>query len=302
MAKANELSSMTGYGRDSAANERLRVTVEIRSVNGRYLETRPKLPRNLLFLEPKVRERVEKSLQRGVIDLTVSVQPLAKGSEAVVDESLAAGYAQKVMGLAKRLEIGHGLTGLSLLRLPGVVNSELAPEYENDPEVAELVLRALDGALEGLLRMRRTEGEKLARVIERELGEIRASRDWISEQREGLNERNFRRMQGRVKDLLANVGVAVEEGRLYQEVAFYLDRSDVTEELDRLGSHLKQCEDALATPGPKSLGKRLEFLLQEIGREVNTIGAKSDQSQVSNRVVEMKLTLEKVREQVQNLE
>jgi uncharacterized protein (TIGR00255 family) len=300
--KVLDLHSMTGYGRGSQSGSRFRATVEIRSVNGRYLEVRPKLPRGLLFLEPKVRERIEKKVQRGVVDLTIAVQPLVKATEASVDENLAALYMSKISSLAKRLELSHGLTASSLLRLPGVVNSETVSDFEGDEETSALVLRALDAAMENLLGMRKSEGEKLCKVLQRELNEIREHRDWIHGHREGMNERNFRRMQGRVKELMASVDGTVEENRLYQEVAFYLDRGDITEELDRLGSHLKQCEETLSAPANKSVGKRLEFLMQEIGREVNTIGAKSDQAQVSNRVVEMKLTLEKIREQVQNLE
>lgn len=293
---------MTGYGRDSQAGSRFRATVEIRSVNGRYLEIRPKLPRAMLFLEPKVRERIEKKVHRGVIDLTVTIQPLAKALEAAVDESLAAAYMVKISSIAKRLEIPHGLSAVSLMRLPGVVNTEPTPDCDGDEEVGAILLKALDGALDSLVSMRASEGEKLGKVLQRELEEIRLHRDWIHSQREGMNERSFRRMQGRVKELMASVDGTVEEGRLYQEVAFYLDRGDITEELDRLGSHLKQCEEALRGSDSKSVGKRLEFLMQELGREVNTIGAKSDQTPVSNRVVEMKLTLEKIREQVQNLE
>ncbi|MGE3260924.1 MAG: YicC/YloC family endoribonuclease [Bacteriovoracia bacterium] len=296
------LHSMTGYGRESAAGARFRVTVELRSVNGRFLDLRPKVPRSLAFLEPKLREAVEKKLQRGVVDLSLTVQPLEGKVEAVVDELLASAYAAKTEKLAKQLNLSAGLTAAAILRLPGVVSGEQAIGYEADEELATLGLRALDGALKNLLAMREAEGNKLGLVLQRELDEIASHTTWIQKQREGVNERYFKRLQGKIEDLLKRIEGKVDDSRLYQEVAFYLDRSDLTEELDRLHSHLKQCEDALAGKSSKSVGKRLEFLSQEIGREVNTIGAKSDQAELSNRVVEMKLTLEKVREQVQNLE
>ncbi|MGZ3694909.1 MAG: YicC/YloC family endoribonuclease [Bdellovibrionota bacterium] len=296
------LHSMTGYGRDSAAGTRFRVTVELRSVNGRFLELRPKVPRSLSFLEPKLREAVEKKLQRGVVDLTLTVQPLEGKVEAVVDEFLATAYANKVQKLAEHLKLDSGLTAAAILRLPGVVSGEQAVGVEADEELASLGLKALDGALKNLLAMRQSEGQKLATVLKRELDEIGEHTAAIQKQRDGVNERYFKKLQGKIEDLLKRIEGKVDDSRLYQEVAFYLDRSDLTEELDRLHSHLKQCEDALAGKTTKSVGKRLEFLSQEMGREVNTIGAKADQAELSNRVVEMKLTLEKVREQVQNLE
>lgn len=294
---------MTGYGRESAVGARFRVTVELRSVNGRFLDLRPKIPRTLAFLEPRLRETVEKKLQRGVVDLALTVQALAGQSEAVIDTALASAYAARATQLAQDLDLSSGLTAAGLLRLPGVVSGELGGSTpDTDEELATLGLRALEGALKNLLAMRVAEGNKLREVLRRELEEIGTHSAWIQGQREGVNEKYFKKLQGKVDELLKRIEGKVDDHRLYQEVAFYLDRSDLTEELDRLRSHLKQCEDALAGKSNKSVGKRLEFLAQEIGREVNTIGAKSDQAELSNRVVEMKLTLEKVREQVQNLE
>lgn len=291
---------MTGFGRGSAAGEKFRATLELRSVNSRFLEIRAKVPRALNFLEPPLREALEKKLSRGAIDLTLTIQPLEPSLVAQFDEELARAYHERAESFAEKFGLSHGLTALSLLKLPGVMVTENPAIFESEPEVPKVALRALDEALENLLVMRRREGEKLVKVLERELAEISSHRDWVHQHRQELNERYARKLQGRVKDWMEKNRAAVDEGRLYQEVAHYLDRSDVTEELDRLASHLKQCEDTLHSGRPS--GKRLEFLAQELGREVNTIGAKSDQAQVTNHVVEMKLTLEKIREQVQNLE
>lgn len=293
---------MTGYGRESAAGAQFRVTVELRSVNGRFLELRPKVPRALSFLEPRIRELVEQKLQRGVVDLTLTVQPLEGKLEAVVDETLASAFAVKARQMARNLGLESALGVADILRLPGVVSGEQVPAGTADEELAELGMKALEGALKNLLAMRLSEGTRLGSVLRRELTEISEHTSWIKKQREGVNERYFKKLQAKVEDLLKRIEGKVDDSRLYQEVAFYLDRSDLTEELDRLHSHLKQCEEALDGKSAKSVGKRLEFLSQEIGREVNTIGAKSDQAELSNRVVEMKLTLEKIREQVQNLE
>jgi uncharacterized protein (TIGR00255 family) len=296
---------MTGFGRGSASGQRHRVTVELRSVNGRFLEVRSRLPRSLVFLEPELKELLEGSLRRGVVELVVTVHSQGSELAAHFDERQAKGYARMTEKLAEDLGLSSGLTALALLKLPGVMAAEPVEDLEKDGEIGKLARKALQEALELLLDMRRQEGEKLGKFLQRELAEVKSHQEWIHKHREELNQRYSRKIQARLKEFLGGAeqgGARLDEGRLYQEVAFYLERGDVTEELDRLASHLKQCEDALSLEAGKSLGKRLEFLAQELGREVNTIGAKSDQAQVTSHVVEMKLTLEKIREQVQNLE
>lgn len=295
------LLSMTGYGRGSISNEKVRATVELRSVNGRFLEIRAKLPRSLLFLEPDLRAILEKKLRRGVIDFTVTIHPVEPALSVHLEKDVATAYVKQAEKLAKEHDISSGLSALALLRLPGVAVTD-DPMAGLGAEAADVVKQALEQALTALLGMRRSEGEKLERVLMRELMEIKGHKEWIRKHREDLNERHFKRLEARISQWVEKSRGVLEETRLYQEVAFYLDRADVTEELDRLASHLKQCEEALAHAGAKSVGKRLEFLTQEIAREVNTIGAKSDLVEITNHVVEMKLTLEKVREQVQNLE
>ncbi|MGZ3651566.1 MAG: YicC/YloC family endoribonuclease [Bdellovibrionota bacterium] len=300
-AREFSLISMTGYGRGSISGSRFRTTVELRSVNGRFLEIRAKLPRSLLFLEPDLRSILEKKIRRGVVDFTVTVHPVEPSLSVHLAEDVATAYVKQAERIAKDFDISTGLTALALLRLPGVaVTDDPAAGYGQ--EVGDGVKAALEQALENLMHMRQSEGEKLGHVLRRELAEVKSHKEWIRKHREQLNEKHFKRLEQRIENWVGKSRGVLEETRLYQEVAFYLDRADVTEELDRLAAHLKQCEEALDATAAKSLGKRLEFLAQEMGREVNTIGAKSDLVQITNHVVEMKLTLEKVREQVQNLE
>jgi uncharacterized protein (TIGR00255 family) len=295
------LHSMTGYGRGSVTSDKVRATVELRSVNGRFLEIRAKLPRSLLFLEPDLRAILEKRLRRGVVDFTVTIHPVEPGLSVHIADDVATAYVKQAERLAKAHDISSGLSALAVLRLPGVAVTD-DPSAAIAGDAADVVKQALEQALSALLGMRQSEGEKLERVLMRELMEIKGHKEWIRKHREDLNERHYKRLETRISQWVDKSRGVLEETRLYQEVAFYLDRADVTEELDRLASHLKQCEEALAHAGAKSVGKRLEFLTQEIAREVNTIGAKSDLVEITNHVVEMKLTLEKVREQVQNLE
>lgn len=302
MSKVSSIVSMTGFGRGAKAGKKFRATVELRSVNGRFLEIRAKIPRPLAFLEASLREKLEKRVSRGVVDMTLTVQALEPSAATHFDEKLARSYAEKATIFARDFGLSHGLTALALLKLPGVMSEE-AVTLENEKDLPAIVNDALDEALENLVGMRCSEGEKLGKVLQREIDELVSHREWIQKHRGELNERHGKKLQARVSEWMEKSGRSqLDESRLYQEVAYYLDRSDVTEELDRLSSHLKQCEDTLYGATAKSAGKRMEFLAQEMGREVNTIGAKSDQAQVTARVVEMKLTLEKIREQVQNLE
>ena len=290
MAREFSLISMTGYGRGSASSNRFRVTIELRSVNGRFLEIRPKLPRSLIFLEPDLRSLLEAKIRRGVVDFTVTIQPLEPALSVHVAEDIATAYAKQAERLAEQFDISSGLTAMALLRLPGVaVTDDPASGFGED--IGEAAKEALGQALVALMEMRQSEGEKLGHVLRRELAEIKSHKEWIRKHREQLNQKHFKRLEQRIGSWMEKSRGVLDETRIYQEVAFYLDRADVTEELDRLAAHLKQCEEALGAAAAKSLGKRLEFLTQEMGREVNTIGAKSDLVEITNHVVEMKLTL-----------
>lgn len=253
-------------------------------------------------VENKVRETISKQIQRGMVDLSVNIQSLSEGIGAHIDHGVAKLFAKEIQKISQDLDMSSGLTGISLLKLPGVVIADAAPSEEAEKELSALILKALQEAIEALLVMRHSEGDKLRKVIRRELEEMQSYSEKVSQHREELNERYYKKLQTRLKDWLEKSSSALDETRIFQEVAFYIDRSDIAEELDRLHSHLKQCEEALHSPDGKSVGKRLDFLAQELGREVNTIGSKSDQAGITNHVVEMKLALERVREQVQNIE
>ncbi len=302
MPQKNSIISMTGFGRGSASGKKFRASVEVRTVNSRYLEIRSKLPRPLSFLEPLVREKIEKKITRGVVDVNLQLHLLDPSESLPIDETLANAYVDKAREYAKAWNCADGVTGMTILKFPGVLGAENASFYESEEEIPKIISASLEDSLDGLLEMRKKEGEKLLKVLQRELADFQEYLSWIFENRASINAKYAEKLKTRIHDWSQKSATPIDENRLLQEVTYYLDRSDITEELDRLDSHLKQAHEALSGGGKRSSGKRLEFLAQEMGREVNTIGAKSDHAQVSNRVVEMKLILEKVREQVQNLE
>ena len=262
------------------------------------------MPRPLFFWEAQLREIISSKLRRGMVDVNISVHFLQADVENIVQESMANAYAKSIEQLSQKIKIPSGLDMVSLLRFPGVLsaeeNSALSAVPEND--IAPLLDQCLREALDQLVGMRSTEAEKLLQALQRELDQFQLSHKQVNGMREHLNHAYYQKLKNRMEKFLATGVVKLDEPRLLQEVSFYLDRSDVTEELDRLQSHAKQMQQVILGKEEFPVGKRLDFLVQEMGREVNTIGAKSDDLSVTKQVMDMKLHLERIREQVQNLE
>lgn len=294
---------MTGFGRASLASEKVRVSIEMKSVNSRFLEMRPKMPRVLFFWESQLREIISSRLKRGMVDVNIAIHSLQADMENILQENIAAAYAIGIEKLAKKINIESGLNIVSLLRLPGVLSAdENSPITVDEKEVSPILEKCLLEVLDQLVEMRSNEGAKLLEALERELNSFQQCHKQVHEMREELNQAYFQKLKNRLDKFLSTGVARVDEPRLLQEVSFYLDRSDVTEELDRLQSHLKQMFQVIHGKEEFPVGKRMDFLVQEMGREVNTIGAKSDDIKITQHVMQMKLHLERIREQVQNLE
>jgi uncharacterized protein (TIGR00255 family) len=291
------IASMTGYGRAEVPGARLAVSVEIRSLNHRFLEIGVKLPRSLAASELEVRRVVQGRLARGRVDVSVMTRWLAGSRSAVrTDTALAEGYAREARDLAARLGIDSPLGLGDLLRLPGVVSVE---EAEEDEGLAVLGLKeALHQALDELCRMRQTEGAALAAEIRAHLAALEAWTAGLGDLLPAALARIRERVHARIQGLLA--GAAVEPGRLVQEAALWAARSDIQEELARLGAHGAQFRALL--DGGGAVGRQLDFVVQEMHREVNTIASKADDQALVERVLQARTTVERLREQVQNVE
>jgi uncharacterized protein (TIGR00255 family) len=289
---------MTGFGRGEALEGGLRVTVELRAVNHRFADLQVKVPRAYDSLQTAIDKRVRREVERGRVEIMVRRHTVGESARTVeIDESLAAAYAAAVDRLGERLgRSDREVPLLDLLALPGVVSVR---EAEVDPE-AELpvILEAVDIALAALVGMREAEGGRLAADVRLRLSEIAALLGEIEEFATRNPERIRDRIVRRVQELLGDV--EVDPARLLQEAAILADRAAIDEETTRLRSHLAQAEELLATPG--AVGRRLDFLVQEFQRETNTIGSKASGSDVAPRVVAMKSLVEKIREQVANIE
>jgi uncharacterized protein (TIGR00255 family) len=291
---------MTGFGRGVAEHGRTRATVDVRAVNHRFLDL--KLRGTLApALEDAIGTRVRSAIERGAVTVSVHLTREAGGGATRIDQAAARAAHEQLTELARVL----GTQGPDLalvLAQPGVVIT--ADEDPRDDSDTPAVLAALDAALKQLTGMREGEGQALARELIARLDELTALRATLGKLSADVPERVQKRLQQRLERLLQDDdktdAAGLDPSRLAQEVALLADRADVTEELVRLASHLEQAR--LLVAGSAAAGRRLDFLVQEIGRELNTIGSKSAVTEISSAIVEAKAVLEKVREQVQNVE
>jgi uncharacterized protein (TIGR00255 family) len=292
------MRSMTGYGNAAVESEELRASVTARSLNHRYLDLTVHTPRRLQALEPDVKRLVQARVQRGRVE--VSIHATLRQAEAEVVLAPAAVIGGLVQAL-RRIQDEHGLPGelraADVARFPGVIEvAELGSALDEDRR--QELLGAVEKALGELEQMRRTEGETLKAVLLGSLDAVEAAATRIEAL--SLSERAARRdaLLEKVRALRDELGL--EDARLYQEVVRLVDRQDVAEEVQRLRSHVAQARAAVSADAPA--GKRLDFLAQELGRETNTIGSKVGSAALVQEVVALKSELERLREQVQNVE
>jgi uncharacterized protein (TIGR00255 family) len=291
---------MTGYGRAGFEVGGLGFEVEVRSVNHRYLDARAKLPRVLSDREHLVKTAAQEKLNRGKVDILIAPSSDAVPARLEVDRAAAAQYVEAARELAERFDLEGGLDTATLLSLPGVTRI-VEPDLSSTD--LDRALRAgVEQALDALDAMREREGASLASELEGRLVRILEIVDALGGRSESVQERVREKLRRRSEQLRQEVGL-VDDARLHQEIVIAADRLDVTEELVRLRSHVDQFRAILAEAGrDHPVGRRLDFLLQEMGREANTTGSKANDADLAHFVVELKTELERLREQVQNIE
>jgi len=290
--------SMTGFGKGEASDGSGRIEIEIQSVNHRYADVAVKMPRRFAPIENNVKKYLQDRLLRGHIEARIRWEPANEGTpkEIKVDKSLAKKYYHALRDLSAELEIGEGVNLEAITRLPDVVRVE---DAEDDlASVYELTTAALDQAIERLLKMQAGEGEVISLDIKGRLGDIKDKLSQISEYKGQVVSEYREKLTKRISELLEGKE-ALDESRLEMEVVLYADRSDITEEIVRFESHLHQFAKTLDED--ETPGRRLDFIIQEMNREINTIGSKAGSYPVAERVITIKAELEKIREQVQNV-
>lgn len=291
------LQSMTGYGRAEQTFGASTITTEVRSVNNRYLDCNIKLPRGYLFAEDTVKNCVQAAVSRGKVDILVSVDTATDSGEQIeVNFAVADGYVRAMLALQEKYHLPDGPGTALLARLPDVLVQRKA--QENLEEVSANIATATRAALADFAKMRQREGQKLTDDILARAKEIGTLIGFI-EARSPQSVLDYRaRLEGKMREVLENR--QLDEARLLTEVAIFSDKIAVDEETVRLRSHLSQMEQMLAAGGP--VGRKLDFLVQEMNREANTIGSKCNEIEISRCVIDMKGEIEKIREQIQNLE
>ncbi|WP_440996398.1 YicC/YloC family endoribonuclease [Arhodomonas sp. SL1] len=284
---------MTGFARRDAEGEWGSLSWELRSVNHRYLDLSPRLPDELRFLEPDVRDRLSGSLSRGKVEATLRFRSPAGGAAGL---EIDWGYADQVIGacerVAERLSQPGAVSPLEVLAMPGVV-AEARHDWQ---PVAAAALECLDEAVAELVRVREGEGERLAAVIRDRVEGVATLTAAVRTRRVTVNEEVRARLERRLEEL----DVTADPGRLEQELAFIAQRLDVDEELERLDAHVAEVKAVLGRDEP--VGRRLDFLMQELNREANTLSSKSNDAETTRAAVDMKVLIEQMREQVQNVE
>ena len=289
--------SMTGYGRGEQLLHGQNITVEIRSVNSRYFEFSSRVPRGCAFMEDRLKKLLNSQISRGKVELGLQLQSVEASDTVVqVNLPLARQYRDAMRTLYEELEIKDDLTTGLIARFPDVLVTSRA--QVDQEQLWQDVSQVTGQALEAFLEMRRVEGRKLKEDLLEKLKQLEADVAWVEGQSEGRVEAYTQRLYEKLKVLLEDRNI--EESRILTEAAIFGDKTAVDEETVRLHSHIQQYRDVLESPEP--VGRKLDFLTQEMNRETNTIGSKCQDVQITKRVVEMKACIEKIREQVQNLE
>lgn len=293
------IKSMTGFGRGEHSDGKRTISVEIKSVNHRYGDISVKMPRRYSFAEEKVKSTIKKTVSRGKVDVSIIVENLTEGDVTVkLNTMVAKQYIENLNELRQAFDLEGEVTLQFLSSLPDVMKA--VPDVEDEEEVWQAIRIPLEQAVKNLDNMRMTEGSKLSEDLLMRGQLIRDFVKRIEERAPQVSAVYAEKLQERIKELLGN-HVTVPEDRIMLEAAIFADKCNITEELVRLDSHMIQLKDIIGK-SDQPTGKKLDFLVQEMNRETNTIGSKANDIDITNLMLEIKSEIEKIREQVQNIE
>lgn len=291
------IKSMTGYGSAKGAAEDLEITVEVKSVNNRYLDTSVRMPRSFLFAEDAVKSAVQRHISRGKVDVFVSVDASAADNMTVkINEPLLRGYLEAIRHISDSYDLENDLTAVSVSRFPDILAVE-KKDLDAD-SISAGITAVAEKALDDFDAMRLREGEKLCSDVLSRLETIEALVSTVEREAPKTVEEYRNRLREKMAELLGAAGI--DENRILSEAAVFADHIAVDEETVRLRSHISQLRTMLSGRSP--IGRKIDFLIQEFNREANTIGSKCQNSDIAHVVVDLKSEIEKIREQIQNIE
>ena len=290
------IKSMTGYGKSNMSKNLREYQVEIKSVNHRYLDVSIKMPRSLSYLEEEIKKAVSAKLTRGKVDVFITFNNNSlEGRDIKINTEIARMYIKELRDLAELEGIVADIPVTEISKLPDVLTIQ---NNQDDETIKNELLEVTNQAIENLVGMRKIEGEKIAQDLFTRIQDIDGKVKKISSLSTGLIEDYVVKLNTRIKELLQDQ--EIDEARLAQEVVIYADKCSIEEEVTRLNSHIYQFRELLNSN--EAVGKKLDFMIQEMNRETNTIGSKANNLEITNEVINMKTQLENIREQVQNIE
>lgn len=293
------IKSMTGFGRSEYTDGKRNITVEIKSVNHRYSDISIKMPRRYGFAEDKVKNAVKERVRRGKVDVSIMVENITENDVNIkLNTMIAKQYYENLLELRKEFSVEGDITLQFLAGLPDVMKA--IPDVEDEEEITKAILIPVAEAAANLEKMRAVEGEKLAEDLIAKGRSIRSILDKIAERAPQVSIDYTARLRERITELIGG-SIEVPEDRILVEAAIFADKCAIDEEITRLGSHLIQLEN-IVTKSTQPDGKKLDFLVQEMNREANTIGSKANDITITGYMLEIKSEIEKIREQVQNIE
>lgn len=291
------IKSMTGFGRARIESEGREYSVEIKSVNHKYSDISIKIPRQISYLEEKIRKEISSKVSRGKIDVFITLQDYSeKGKNIKINKKLAKIYISQLKELAEETGISANIDVIDISRFPEVLNIS---DDDNEEMYWNELSQVLEKAVDNFVSMRESEGRRIYEDLKNRIEYIQKKVSEISSYSAGLVDEYIVKLSTRVKELM-NTDI-IDENRLAQEIVIFSDKSSIQEELTRLSSHISQFMNLIQS-GSSPIGKKLDFIIQEMNREVNTIGAKANCTDISKCVIELKTEIEDIREQVQNIE
>ena len=290
------IRSMTGYGRENISKNDREYQIEIKSVNHRYLDISVKMPRQLSYLEDAIKKEISSKVKRGKIDVFITFNNNSlEGRKIKINTELAHAYIEELKQLAKKEKILSDIQVTEISKYPDVLNIQ---NEQEDDKLKEEVIEVLNDAIDNFISMRQVEGSKISEDLLKRLDYIQEKVTEISKLSTGLIEEYVVKLETRIKEILKDQ--EIDKQRLAQEVVIYADKCSVEEEITRLNSHILQFKNLLNSD--EAVGKKLDFIVQEMNRETNTIGSKANNLNITNKVIDLKTEIENIREQIQNIE
>lgn len=290
------MKSMTGFGRASLESNGKNYIIEIKTVNNKYSDITVKSPKRLSFMEDKIRKQIANRITRGKVEVSVSFFDFSnKSKNVVLNKKIAKEYIKQLREIADENNLSENISVVEIAKLPDILNSI---DSDNDEEIASEALQCLNMALDSLIEMRKAEGENIKQDLLVRIERVQNLVDKIAENSKGIVEEYVSKLEKRVKEILKTD--VVDENRIAQEAVIYADKTSIEEELTRLNSHIVQFKELVNSDGP--VGKKLDFMIQEMNRETNTIGSKAGSGEITKAVIDLKVELEDIREQIQNIE